>query len=681
MKYSALPGTYSGTGNATKTVALNGDQAIDGLLTTVAWGGTSIDYSFPTSNSVYGYATQTDLPGGFFGLSLAQQRAAQFVLDADLGVNALASAGFSAEGITNLRVNFDATPDKDQIRLANTTSSTLPTAQVADFPGNYVTSQTEDNGDVWFGTAYAGTINDYTAPEAGNYAWHAHIHEIGHALGLKHGHENSLDGPMPANVDSMEFSVMTYRSYIGGSVSGGYTNDQWGYAQSWMMYDIAALQHMYGADFTTNAGNTVYSWNPDSGDTLVNGIAGIEPGANRIFATIWDGGGTDTYDLSAYDANLSVNLAPGGYSTFSDVQRAYLGDGNYARGNIFNALQYHGDARSLIENAIGGSGNDTIAGNAAANNLQGGAGNDSLTGAAGADVLEGGGGVDREAGGDGNDRFVLHVGFEVGNVWDGGAGTDTFDFRAIGAGFLGISINLVSGYTDGAGTSSLVGIENVWGSDSAELIGGSTAANQLLGYGGNDTIGGNNGNDTLDGGAGNDSMGGGDGNDRLLGGAGNDSLFGGNGNDALLGGAGNDSLGGGAGADSLAGEAGNDVLGSGDGKDTLVGGAGQDRFDFNLVSEFPVGASCDVLQAGGGGNAFDGAGGTGPGGERIDLADLYAGTLTFGGTTKGHVWCVNAGNVTHVFANVDNDAAADFQLNILDLGVFASAYKAADFVL
>ena len=47
----------------TKTVALNGDQSIDGVLTTVAWGGTSIDYSFPTSNSVYGYTT-ADRPAG-----------------------------------------------------------------------------------------------------------------------------------------------------------------------------------------------------------------------------------------------------------------------------------------------------------------------------------------------------------------------------------------------------------------------------------------------------------------------------------------------------------------------------------------------------------------------------------------------------------------------------------------
>ncbi|PJN92662.1 protease, partial [Amaricoccus sp. HAR-UPW-R2A-40] len=93
-------------------------------------------------------------------------------------------------------------------------------------------------------------------------------------------------------------------------------------------------------------------------------------GANRIFATIWDGGGYDTYDLSSYTTNLSIDLSPGGYSSFSAAQKAYLGggpNGGYARGNIFNALQYGNDTRSLIEAAIGGSGNDTMIGNVADN--------------------------------------------------------------------------------------------------------------------------------------------------------------------------------------------------------------------------------------------------------------------------------------------------------------------------
>ncbi len=408
----ALPSTASGGANATKAVSLTGNQKLDGILTEVAWGGKSIDYSFPTTKSVYGYTQQTDLTQGFFKTTLGQQQAARFALDADTGLHAAASAGFSVEGFTNLGVNYDATPDTDQIRLANTTSSWLATAEVADFPGNYVTSETQDNGDVWFGTGYRGTIYDYAKPVAGNYAWHTHLHEIGHALGLKHGNENSLAGPLPSNVDSIEFSVMTYCGYIGDDANG-YQYENWGAPQTYMMLDIAALQHMYGADFTTNSGNTVYSWTPGNGNTLVNGVAAITPGGNRIFATVWDGGGSDTYDLSAYKTNLKIDLNAGGYSTFSAGQLADLGGGpnaGYARGNIFNALQYNGDARSLIENAIGGSGNDTILGNQAKNVLTGNGGKDTLDGAAGNDVLVGGAGSDVLIGGRGNDTLRLQGG-------------------------------------------------------------------------------------------------------------------------------------------------------------------------------------------------------------------------------------------------------------------------------
>ena len=117
----------------------------------------------------------------------------------------------------------------------------------------------------------------------------------------------------------------------------------------------------------------------------------------RIFATVWDGGGRDTFDLSDYDTGVRVDLRPGMSSTFSRGQLADLGggpNGGDARGNIFNALQYKGDPRSLIEKAIGGSGSDVLYGNAAANTLRGEAGNDRLCGSSGRDTLVGGKGAD-----------------------------------------------------------------------------------------------------------------------------------------------------------------------------------------------------------------------------------------------------------------------------------------------
>ena len=93
---------------------------------------------------------------------------------------------------------------------------------------------------------------------------------------------------------------------------------------------------------------------------FINGLAQLAPGngaggsANRVFETIWDGNGVDTYDLSNYTTAVAINLNPGASSITSSTQLAYLGNGHYAAGNIYNAYLFNGDARSYIDNAIGG---------------------------------------------------------------------------------------------------------------------------------------------------------------------------------------------------------------------------------------------------------------------------------------------------------------------------------------
>lgn len=80
---------------------------------------------------------------------------------------------------------------------------------------------------------------------------------------------------------------------------------------------------------------------------------------------------------------MQINLSPGQYSITSTTQLAQLGPLDHAKGNVYNALQYQGNTRSLIANAVGGSGNDAIIGNAADNVLEGGLGNNTIDGGGG----------------------------------------------------------------------------------------------------------------------------------------------------------------------------------------------------------------------------------------------------------------------------------------------------------
>src|SRR5690242_7565305 len=112
-------------------------------------------------------------------------------------------------------------------------------------------SEKPDGGDAWF--TNSGYYDDTLI---GTEAYAGILHETGHTLGLKHSFENSGVGPVPAAHDSLEYTLMSYSSYAGAKTWYGTDGD---YPQTLMMDDIAALQYMYGTNFSTHFGATKYT--------------------------------------------------------------------------------------------------------------------------------------------------------------------------------------------------------------------------------------------------------------------------------------------------------------------------------------------------------------------------------------------------------------------------------------
>jgi serralysin len=370
------------------------------------------------------------------------------------------------------------------------------------------------SGDMFYARKY------YDAPlqdPVGTTQYLSILHATGHALGLKHGHiAEDGRGALPLQFDTLEFTVMTSRAYFDDDPTRpviGFRVPEGNSPQTLMMLDIQALQYLYGADYTTNADKTVYRWRED-GTYLINDRKQWTPATDAIFMTVWDGGGVDAYDFSAFDTDQQVDLAPGSWSDFGS-HRADLGDGARARGNVFNALLHQGNGQSLIENATTGGGNDTLSGNTADNRLSGGDGRDDLFGRENDDTLIGNAGDDELIGAEGND---LLAGGGGGDLMNGGVGIDFVDY----SGTRGETVVLTPFGPAENGTW------RVRGSDQAE---GDTLA-QIEGFvfgKGDDrvtlkdsaavlrtTIDGREGRDTITGGDGLDDV------DRLIGGAGSD---------------------------------------------------------------------------------------------------------------------------------------------------------------
>jgi serralysin len=440
--------------------AATGYYFIDALLPPGAphWSNSTVTYSFMTAVPSY-YAWNAIERNNFVPMNSTQRDGVRRALQLWSEVSGLRFVEVSDAGAGGI------------IRLG--TANTGVGSAHAYLPQNHPIG-----GDVWLNNSFSPNFTQTN----GSFGFHTLIHEIGHALGLKHpGNYNAGGGGspppyLPSGEDNNQFTVMSYNRHPG--VIPGISE---GNPQTPMLYDLAAIQYLYGANYNTRTGNNTYAWN--SGNVFVQ--------------TIWDAGGIDTISAANQILNARINLNPG---TFSSI-------GPYASGSSYRAINNLAIAFGVaIENAIGGAGHDTLIGNALANYLSGGSGSDYLYGESGNDYLSGGSGNDYFNGGAGNDAMYggsgsdtllgssgndRLVGYASGTEYDiltGGTGTDVFVLgQSSGAFYQGNGYATITDFNWVYDYFQVKGVASQYSLQFANWIGGASQDTAI--YYGNDAIG------------------------------------------------------------------------------------------------------------------------------------------------------------------------------------------------
>ncbi|MDP2295755.1 MAG: M10 family metallopeptidase C-terminal domain-containing protein [Pseudolabrys sp.] len=670
------------------------------LVPNTSWSGSpatgiTVTYGFRQSTPPYSVDDEPNTQTTFSQLTVAEIAA----------VHTIMQLWGDVSGVTFTEVNPGGYTNNATILFSNYNDPNDGAGAFAFYPVYGQTGGSAYPGDVYLNTDSVST----SSLAIGTYSFFAIMHEVGHALGLAHpGDYNAAPG---VNItyagfaqfiqDSQQTTVM---SYFDETNTGA---QFFGYADTPMLFDVYALQQLYGVNMTTRTGDTVYGFGSNAGSVY-------DFSQNTTPAMcIWDAGGNDTLDCSGFGQNQIINLNVGMFSNVGGLTK-----------NISVAIG------ATLENAVGGSGADTIVGNDANNTIIGNNGDDTLYGNDGSDTI-----IART--GDGNDTI------------NGGNGFDTLDLSTVSG---AIQINVITGVITGtAGTDTMIDvIEYFIATNFDDVFVGDSRANAFFGSGGNDMITGNGGSDWLSGGDGSDRFVSttGDGNDTLIGGNGFDTLdysavggavqvdqqtgfvIGAAGNDtmsdsfeyiigtgsndqmtgdsranALAAGAGNDIITGNGGNDWLSGGDGNDtfIAKTGDGNDTLIGGNGFDTLDYSAVGggvqvnqvagttggaagndtmsdsfEFIVGSNfADVLTGNNANNALKGGGGD-------DTINGGGGNDWIAGGTGNDSITLGLGSDVVLFLRGDgHDTIADFLagpgvVDVINLRMGASVTSFAD---